>query len=179
MRTKIKELIETQKLCSVYTNAKSTDKFSVGFLLKYDDKYFIMESIDQYGKSDGIFCSLIDNIFKVEDENEYISCIQKLFSYFKQTRYKNPMLKDGILKSFIDYIVENKKICSIELCNSGICDAVGFISKITNGIIELVVIDQYGRRDGVQTITLADISHISCDSTDDIKTETLFKINSK
>lgn len=179
MKTKLKELVDTQQICSVYTDLDATNKFAVGYILQFNENYFVMESIDQYGKSDGVFCSLVDNIIKIETNSIYNECIQKLFEFSNQIRYRYTKAKGDILVGLIDHIIANKKLSTIELCNSGTDDTVGFIKRVDKETIEIEVIDQYGKKDGTQKITIADISHITCDSMDDFKTETLFKINSK
>ena len=53
MKSKIKELLKCQKICAVYTDSDFVDKFAVGYFLQLDEKYFLMECIDEYGKNDG------------------------------------------------------------------------------------------------------------------------------
>ena len=99
----LRELIEKQELCAIYTDANDTDKFSVGYILGIDKNSFLMEHIDQYGKADGISCNLIDFIFKVERDTLYCKNIEKLFKYLKQKRFAKLSLKNDVTMAVIDY----------------------------------------------------------------------------
>ena len=176
MKSKIKELLKCQKICAVYTDSDFVDKFAVGYFLQLDEKYFLMECIDEYGKNDVYFSSLIENIIKIEVDSEYLDSIIKLSTYYKQKRCENLFFHNELLLNFIKYIFKNKKLCTIEICNSGNNITVGFVKQIEAKYLDIEIISPYGKTDGTQTINIDDISHISCESMEETKISILTSI---
>lgn len=109
MKSKIKELLKCQKICAVYTDSDFVDKFAVGYFLQLDEKYFLMECIDEYGKNDGYFCSLIENIIKIEVDSEYLDSIIKLSTYYKQKRCENFIFSQRVTVKFLLNIFSRTK----------------------------------------------------------------------
>lgn len=79
------------------------------------------------------------------------------------------------------YIKDNNKLCSIELCNSNLNDAIGFISYINqeDSIIKIKLVDENGEENGESSIDIEMISCITVDSLDEKKIESLYRINIK
>lgn len=169
MNSKIKEIMNLHKLCGIYTNVEATNKFAVGYILRADEKYFIMECIDQYGYSDGYWCKLIENIVEIELDSEYLSSILKLIALNKQEKYPELDFNEDLLVNLIKYAMENDKICTFQICNSGYDDAVGLIKRLNTDYVEVNAVDRFGKFDGIQILSLKSISHMSCDSCDEIK----------
>lgn len=177
MKNKLTKLIETQKICCIYTNVDNLDRFNVGYILLCDDKYFIVESIGLYGKKDGISCGIIDDIIKIESGDEYCKNIEQLFIYHKEKRYPKLNFKDNLLNNMISYIKENEAICTIELCDSNNYDAIGFVSNFDSDVIDIEAISQNGKSDGETRVNIISISRLRCDSDDEQKLEILHKLN--
>ena len=177
MNKKIKKLVEQQEICSIYNNPEDTNKFAVGYFIKCDEEYAIVESINPYGQSDGIFWLPIENIIKIETKNKYTCCIKKLFDYYKQTRHYTWQFSENLLLDMLNYIKNNAKICTMELCDSIKDDVQGFIVDISNEVIKMKIIDSYGYEDGEVFVNGNNISCLACDSSEEKKIEVLFNLN--
>ena len=59
-------LMEKGELCEIYTDPDRLDIFSVGYIVSVDEDFYILKSVNEYGKFDGYYCEIIDNIIKIE-----------------------------------------------------------------------------------------------------------------
>jgi len=171
----LNELKKTEELCSIYSDGNNTDKFSVGYVMDIDETYYVMESIDPYGKTDGLFCKIIENIVFIEKETIYLEKIMKLNKFYKQQRYPKYELQKDPLLSLLKFAQKNSKVCSFELCESSKDNMVGIINEITDEFIEIECFNDYGKNDGTAIVELGKISSVSCDSSDEKVIEILSK----
>lgn len=162
----------SNEMYEIYANLENSNKFTVGYIIANDKNYIVCESIDPYGKKDGLVLFLCDNIIKVQKNTKYLNNIEKLYN--KQGNKRDKIFfntSESLLLQLLDYIDKNKKLCTIELCDSNINDVVGFLNKIDlNGAtIELNNINDDGEKDGISIVNLNMISSITVDSLDDKK----------
>ena len=176
MLEKLKDLRSSQEICSVYNDGNETTKFSVGFIVDYDAKFFLMEQITPYGKNDGIQCNLVDFIIKIETASGYIKKIEKLYSFNKQKRRSIIDCKSDVVVALLNFAIKNCRICSIVLCESNNKDIVGYIKNISKDIATIQNVDENGNEDGNTFVELGRISQITCGSEDEEKLEILHKL---
>ena len=176
MIEKIKELKEKQEVCNIYHDENDTLRFSVGFILGYDEKFFVIESIDPNGKSDGFKCGLMDSIIKIESSTNYTNNIGKLFKFYEQNR-NNLIVNEDMVLDLLNFAKQNNKICSIILCESNNDDIVGFVESVENDLLNIRQINENGENDGSAFLDLGRISGIRCGSGEEIKLEILYKLN--
>ncbi|MDR1940273.1 MAG: hypothetical protein LBQ40_05730 [Clostridiales bacterium] len=173
----LKDMIKTRELCGVYTDADDTSKFSVGYVLDCDETFFLLESIDQYGKADGVLCKPIEKVFNIEIKNEYITNIRRLLEYYGRQKYREIECGCGMTRSLLLFALKEKKVCAIELYESGNKNIIGFIKDAGDKIARVFLVTEAGKPDGEAFIEINRISHISCDSSDERKIELLSKLN--
>lgn len=177
MKEKLQKFIDNQELIAVFTDEDDTYRFSVGYILAANDIEFLIEEISPLGKYDGLSCRLINDIIKLEYDNEYIDNISKLFEYHKEKRNNSIIIKDSPLISLFDFAKVNKKICYIQLCDSKQDDAVGFVESIEEDFVNIKIIQNNGRCDGNSIVQLKQITFVTCDREEDRKYEWLFNLN--
>ena len=66
MRKNLEQFIKNRNLCCIYLDSEDLTSFAVGYIIDCDDQFFAVESIDRYGNADGIFCTEIERIVKIE-----------------------------------------------------------------------------------------------------------------
>ena len=79
----------------------------------------------------------------------------------------------------LDYAKYHNKVCEIELCDSGLQDAVGFISEITKEGLTVQSVNEFGEQDGEAILFLSDITALSFGSDDTEKIEILYREKEK
>lgn len=169
-------LMEKGELCEIYTDPDRLDIFSVGYIVSVDEDFFILESINEYGKFDGYYCEIIDNIIKIEIKTQYLNDIIKLLKYNKQNRPNKMKFSSNILNNFLDKIMQEHRICTISLLD-GQDGTIGFIEKMKDNILTIKNIDNHGKEDGFSFIDTRDISIVEMGSSDFEKIEILNKLS--
>ena len=175
----INDLIESQKLCCIFSNSSETDKFALGYILSKDDDFILMENISPYGQYDGISCILIENIIKIEHETEYAKNMRKVFDYYGNKRLEKIKISSDVILTIFNYINETRKLCFIELCNSDNDDCCGFIKEFDDKTVQIISVKNDGLFDGESIINVGDISYISCDDQENRIVEVLNRINNR
>lgn len=179
MRKNLEQFIKNRNLCCIYLDSEDLTSFAVGYIIDCDDQFFAVESIDRYGNADGIFCTEIERIVKIESGSEYCCDIEKLFTAKQQNRFLYKRTKDKVLSCFLQSACLLHKICTIELCNSELQDIVGFIEDTESSCIKIKLITERGKDDGFTFVPVDKITQISIDSLDEQKIFTLYKLQQK
>lgn len=116
-----KEMLENfkknKKLVSLYSNVENKDAFNVGFIVDYDSKFLLLNSISEYGKYDGILLIYIDDIFRIDIDSNYENKLLRLLNNKEITNYKFKKIGSCIEKLF-NYAKENNSIISISFFDS-------------------------------------------------------------
>lgn len=152
------------ELLSIYGNTRDTSKFSVGFIQSVSQGKVLINSINQKGEYDGYQARLINDIYLIEHGNAYLSALKDLIS---KTKHKKISYMDDIFHGLLDFAKENHLVVSIQLCESGYDDMIGYVDYFTNDLLGIDVLDENGDADGVAECTISSISIISCDGGDE------------
>ena len=181
MKFNLKDLQNKKQLCEIYTNDSDTGKFSVGYIIFYDKHWCCIQSFNQYGKQDGTILVSIEDIIRIQTCTTYLKNIEKLINYYgKQKDAELLKLKEGdVFDSYCDFLLINKKICSIEICNSNVNDLHGIIEKNFDLGLEIKIIDENGKIDGFSTIEKMAVTSMSSGSEEEKMLEILYNINEK
>lgn len=173
MENTLNQLMKDKALCEIYPDVDDTSKFAVGYIIACSGDYTIVAHYDPYGHYDGIGCFLTETIFDVATETEYISALSKLIDYHKEkSGYAVETVNE--INNLLAVIKSEKRICQIELCESG--DYIeGYIESFNDIIININNVGKYGQNDGKSTVRRDTISYITFDSTDTVKLEILRK----
>lgn len=181
MKEIIEELKLSRELCEIYTDSDYTDKFFVGYILESDQEFFVCKAINAYGEYDGWICCLHDNIIRVQTGTNYLKNLLVLYNEKKDRGQELCLNPDDLLLQMLEYIKDNKRICTIELCNSNMNDVIGFVSDISQrgAILRVKMVDADGKADGESRIDMNMVSCITTQSADERKLEFLFKLQSE
>ena len=119
---------------------------------------------------------IIENLYgpSVFYEDAYAKRIKKLFYYKKQPRYKQNIDCDkDLLKGLLNFAYENKKICTVEMCDSGNGDITGYVLEVGASAVKVLSLDADGQDNGEVYASIENISRVWCDSKDEQKLEVL------
>lgn len=170
------------EFASFYTNADTPDKFIFGKVLGVDDDLISLGMFSPQGRFDGVRVFPKSLIFKVEFGDKYGEAMQLLISHnncIDMLRFR-PVPDENQYLSLLKYAENNRKIVSVALKGNDYYSVIGFVSAISNGNEEVsfLQIDEYGFDDGTCVILMDDISELQCESEDESKIESLWKIRS-
>lgn len=174
-----KEMLENfkknKKLVSLYSNVKNKDAFNVGFIVDYDSKFLLLNSISEYGKYDGILLIYIDDIFRIDIDSNYENKLLRLLNNKEITNYKFKKIGSCIEKLF-NYAKENNSIISISFFDSDYkSDVIGKVKSYNTNLVEICCYDEYGKVDGISYINISEINYASLDSLDEKMITNLIK----
>lgn len=174
-----KEMLENfkknKKLVSLYSNVESKDAFNVGFIVDYDSKFLLLNSISEYGKYDGILLIYIDDIFRIDIDSNYENKLLRLLNNKEITNYKFKKIGSCIEKLF-NYAKENNSIISISFFDSDYkSDVIGKVKSYNTNLVEICCYDEYGKVDGISYINISEINYASLDSLDEKMITNLIK----
>lgn len=174
-----KEMLENfkknKKLVSLYSNVENKDAFNVGFIVDYDSKFLLLNSISEYGKYDGILLIYIDDIFRIDIDSNYENKLLRLLNNKEITNYKFKKIGSCIEKLF-NYAKENNSIISISFFDSDYkSDVIGKVKSYNTNLVEICCYDEYGKVDGISYINISEINYASLDSLDEKMITNLIK----
>lgn len=170
---KLSELKKEKKIASFYTDESNTSKFAVGFVIDYNDDYFIIEMISPQGLYDGIILKETSSIFRINTDGMYENKIMNLSKYYKTTSSDIVFKENDLIYELLSLAKIKNHIVSLELLNSGFNDIQGYVEIIDNYSCIIKQITDYGELDGVGIVKFSDITEISCNSGDEIVLEIL------
>jgi len=176
MKKKIKEIYKKSNLCCIYYDEDDTDAFIIGWVVAIDPKFFIIECVTPKGYHNGIACRLLDSVIKIETNNKYIESILKLWKINNQERFDISMQEKVCLTSLMNFIIENERVCFIEICNSANLDAVGYMKKFDNEKLLVEHISDCGEFDGEEDICIKRISAVTFGNEEQVRLEKLNKM---
>lgn len=171
----LKTLKINHEIVLLYTNANDTLKFSAGYVLEVMDEQFMMKHISPDDMDDGIYMSDIANIIKIETNTRYSNRLKILTSKLDEsnvTDFCGNLYKGMLLKAMYE-----RSIISVELGNSGEMDAMGFVLAVSDRIVHILSIDDYGVKDGDCFIQLNQITQLTCDGIEERKISLLYSRN--
>ena len=166
---------KNKKLVSLYSNVENKDAFNVGFIVDYDSKFLLLNSISEYGKYDGILLIYIDDIFRIDIDSNYENKLLRLLNNKEITNYKFKKIGSCIEKLF-NYAKENNSIISISFFDSDYkSDVIGKVKSYNTNLVEICCYDEYGKVDGISYINISEINYASLDSLDEKMITNLIK----
>lgn len=80
---KLEELKKNKKIASFYTNENNTIKFSVGYIIDYNDEYFVLATISPEGLYDGFVLKETSSVTRINVDGKYENKILTLAKYHK------------------------------------------------------------------------------------------------
>lgn len=161
-----------KEIALIYTNLDDTLKFSAGYICGLTNKQFVLNHISPNGIEDGLYVGNISNIIKVEYGTKYASKLKYLKKKSEFT-YKFKC-RDDLNIDILQHAMQQEYIVSIELENSGQNDAVGFVLAVSEKMIRILAVDDFGYNDGVCYVCPDQITQITCNGIEERKIASLY-----
>ena len=155
---------EKNQPISIYTDKDNTEKFAFGFVQGISDDCLLIASITKYGLYDGYVIKKLEDIYRLEVDDKYGKKLRKLYLLHKQKHSKIDLASKNIVCDLLQHAYKNRLIVTLELHDSNYDDLQGFVMEIPSDLIVIKQLDSYGNNDGTSMISLEDITHIACDS---------------
>lgn len=151
-----------KELLGVYADASDSENFLTATINRVFADSVIFNSFTTSGHYDGLVVKKIDNISKIEKDSMYIKKMKTIL-HSKEVNYPEITYRseDGF-ECLLKFALENKKIITLELCESRNSDATGKVIEVGGKVI-IENIDQYGKTDGISIVALQDITYLICD----------------
>lgn len=166
---KMKKIMEQQKsqgeLCGIYCDA-DFGKFLAGRIEAVDDGWFLLSSVTPAGEPDGYVCRQIETVCRMNTDTVYLKNLQKLMREAGTEPMPSPipLLEGGIFPSTLQYLLETKKICTIEILDDRDLALTGVIREWRDDCLLIDTLDAQGREDGLSVLKTEDISCVSFDA---------------
>ena len=174
MKECIAELLQSGKFCCVFTD--DANGFNFGYLTDSDGEFLRMEQIDRYGEPDGTICQRIESITKIETDTKYAADIELLFRSKGYGKSPKRWRHGDVLETFLSECLRDKRICTVELFDSGCDDVVGFLTETDGEKLTFLMLDEHGEADGNAVFERGSISSIWSGSKDEEKIAALFRL---
>ena len=158
----LKILKAKNTLCEIYDDINDNESYYLGYILAYDENTVLIESVSTNGTHDGYYCLLIEDIFEIRKDTNYIKNCLKLMGHNAFKRKKLSLDDKDVLNAFLQHIKTGKLLCSIELLNSA--DLSGYIETVNSEIAEINLVDENGQPDGNSIIRISDITYVSAET---------------
>jgi len=113
---KLERALRNKSLCEIYDDAGDGEKFSVGYVVGYNEEYAVFETFGLLGQYVGYACvwtELIENIVPDTDYTNRIKRLTRLHGFVRP--YPKLNLASDVLKSVIYYAIVNEKVCELRL----------------------------------------------------------------
>ena len=162
----LQRLKDEGKLVSIFSDVNDSNNFSVGYVAGINDSHFILASITPTGEYDGFLLKEATSIYMVSTDSRYIDKLSTLIDINK-TKFDAFFGCDDLVQQLLTYAKRTATIVSVELINSGGVDCSGFVEFFNNNICKIQEINEFGEPDGMSTISVSEITKISCDDSND------------
>lgn len=164
MKKLLNDLKEQKELCEIYSYG-DFDALSVGVILAFNDKWCLYACVKTDGNFDGYCLEQTESIIRVSRNTIYLDKIKKLIdkenAVFKV--FDLPQSEE-LFASVMAYIKESKKIFAVKLFDDSDCLIRGYLHDVTDGLMTVRAITDYGEYDGLDTVRISDVTGIYFDS---------------
>lgn len=172
----LKKLINKEPV-AIYNDTNDRDDSYVGFVKAVTKEEVLLYAIDVAGLSNGFMVMKIDDIFRVEEDTNYIKKIHKLYTLQDQKHEELICEKDTLTESLFHFAKTNNRVVNIDLFEEvRFFDACGLVEQ-TGDSVTINQYDIFGKRDGKNHVSTEDISIVRCCRFQDVALEKLIAAN--
>lgn len=170
----LRKFCEEDTFISLYTNQTDSDAFTFCKAVFTNDEFSVVLMVHPNGSFDGIQMLHNDLILRIETDDRYIKKMEILRQAHPWEEPNLSALAKCTPKAMLCYLMEAKRICSVEILDSGTQDAFGFVESIKGDTCKLALLDQYGYEDGVCYLPIPHLTRIAFGSEEHRILETLW-----
>ncbi len=159
---------------SMYTNQTDSDAFTFCKAVLVHDEFSVVLMEHPSGNFDGIQMLQNDLILRIETDDRYAEKMAILRQAHPWEEPDLSALAECTPEAMLRYLMENKRICSAEILDSGSQDVFGFVEGIEGDVCKLTMLDQYGYEDGTCYLPIPHLTRIAFGSEEHQILETLW-----
>ncbi|MEQ6125320.1 hypothetical protein AAON49_14015 [Pseudotenacibaculum sp. MALMAid0570] len=154
--------IKNRTFVSVYSDQENVDKFSMGIVVSFDDDFLLLKKVSPEGNYDGFSILLIEYIYCIEFEDDYIkrksSLVKENISEIHLKIQKS--LSDNFrFDKAIKLSKEQNFLCCIDLIFNR--SFIGYIQDFDDTNVVISNIDDNHKQDGYSLFRLIEIEKMS------------------
>ena len=171
----LKKAMNDQKVVSVFARRESTDRFFGGYVLNLDEHYLSMAHISPNGLYDGYVILPIEMIWKVEIGGEYNDTLGVLYRLKKQQHFLLGRTEGkSVIEQVLAFAQKKQLVVTISITEELDDDAVGFVREFNLEQVAMLMVDQYGRKNGECNVVIDPIYLLTCDGADEAASKIMF-----
>lgn len=171
--------MEAGKVVSLYHQSHDADRFEVGFVDSVSRSDVTLLCLTPRGEEDGRMAVRIEDISALEVDDPYSQKIQLLHSYRGSVFTKEEGLRtSGSSPSLEDQLqtaTDRNLVVTVEDVSG--TRFTGFIGELTDGYIEVKLLNQYGAPDGIAYLARHMLGKVDIGRRDEQTRAFLFKVN--
>ncbi|WP_028778146.1 hypothetical protein [Shimazuella kribbensis] len=190
----LNKAVESKDMISIYTDISEQENFLVGFVEKVKGDYFLLQHVTAEGLEDGHVVRRMGDIYRIDQGSQYERKLVTLFQAQKQQHFDflspaiegaSPIARssstdeDGdLLAKVLKKAKMKQSMVTIKISDErreSIDSILGFVTMVTDEIVEIDKVSYYGEDDGIVVIFLQDIEAVNCDTTDELTTKLLYE----
>ncbi|MCH5583529.1 hypothetical protein MK805_00900 [Shimazuella sp. AN120528] len=173
---------ESNEMISIYTDISDQEHFNAGFLEQITEEYFLMKHVTAEGIVDGHIVRRLADVYRVDQHSQYEQKLETLYKIQNQQHYDlllSPVTEDeNLLVEVLKTAIIAERLVSIKISDEQreSTDFIyGFVTSVTDDIVTIAKVSNYGEKDGTVTIFLRDIEAVDCDRLDEITIKLMYQ----
>ena len=154
----LKKFIRSNTLIAVYSDRNNYESFAVGYVYRLCDDKMIILNVGVHGEFDGYSVYYVDYIYRIEKDSKYLEKIKKLKNWDISDVFEIDT-EDDYFKAVLLTALKTSMIIAIDCCDLGF-EVRGYVKEVSDTIVRLMQITEYGELDGETVIHVNDINRI-------------------
>jgi hypothetical protein len=177
--TILQEAADAGKVVSLYHQSHDADRFEVGFVESVSRTDVTLLCLTPRGEEDGRTAVRIEDITALEIDDPYSQKIQTLHSYRGSVFNREDGLRtNGSSPSFDEQLQDaQEKAHAVTVEDVSGTRFTGFVGELTDGYIEMKLLNQYGAPDGTAYLARHMVGKVDIGRRDEQTRAFLYKIN--
>lgn len=151
------------KIIQCHIDKWDPDSFVVGRLWYSDDTWLVMQNISPSGRWNGVALYQMVDLVRVTVQSEYLKRTKKLIRLRKESAPQVVAISGCALTAVLRDAMQQSTFLSFELWQSGGRDVSGIVEDVTDQVVRVRQIDEYGVADGYSFISMEAISRCYVD----------------
>ena len=167
MLEKLKKFCGTNIPISIYNDSENSDKCCLGYVQAVNEEWVLTKEISPTGRFDGYCTQRFEDIFRVEQDTQYIKKLAILYDLKKDANSEfNLNISENILPNALDSAIQNH-IMTTTWVNNDSGAITGYVTEYQDGVVSMQQITEYGEKDGLVMIYEEDIVQVWLGAEDD------------
>lgn len=175
----LQEALDAKTVVSLYHQSHDSDRFEVGFVESLNRTDVTLLCLTPRGEEDGRMSVRIEDITALEIEDPYSVKIQTLYNYrgsvFVEKEGLRTSANSPSLEDQLQAAQDEHKVVTVEDISG--TRFTGFINELTDGYVEMELLNQFGSPDGRAFIARHMLGKVDIGRRDEQSRAFLYKVN--